>query len=104
MSGARKKRDIYDKITKFKNRRKNRYHWDHEDNLDGLLEQPIPHETDPIPAEFKGVEFDSDEADETATYQEVANDNTMETGASANAGIVHGTPHTDGMEGTTRPH
>ena len=67
--GQEKKRDIYDKITKFKNRRKNCYHWDHEDNLDGLLEQPRPHETDPIPTEFKGVEFDADEADGTSTDQ-----------------------------------
>ena len=72
--------------------------------MDGLLDQTKPHETDSIPAEFPGVDFDTDKADRIATYQEVANENTTASGASANAGIVHGTPHTDGMEGTTRPH
>ena len=31
------------------------------------------------------------------------NDNTVATGASSNAGILHGTIHTDGMEGTAPP-
>ena len=33
----------------------------------------------------------------------MANDNTMDAGSSDNAGIVHGTPHTDDMEGTFPP-
>ena len=74
------------------------------DDLDRLLEHPKPHETDSIPSEFPGVYFDADEVDVTATDQDVANENTMAVRASTNACIVHGTPHTDGMEGTTRPH
>ena len=71
--------------------------------MDGLLEHPKPHETDSIPAEFPGVDFDADEAYGTATDQEVENENTMDARASENSGIVHGTPHTDGMEGTAPP-
>ena len=95
--------EVYYNVIKFKNRRKNPYHWDYEGDLDGLLEQKKPHETDPIPSELLGVEFDAEEADGTATYQEVENDNTMDDGASANTGIVHGTPQTDSMEGTVPP-
>ena len=39
----------------------------------------------------------------TSTDQEVSNDKTMAAGASTNAGIEHGTPYNDGMEGTTTP-
>ena len=101
--GNKTKCDIYDNVIKFKDRSKNTYHWDYEDGLDGLLEQTKPHETDSIPAEFPGVKFDSDKADVTPTYQEVENDNTVDDGSSANSGIVHGNPNTDGMEGTALP-
>ena len=95
--------EVYYNVIKFKNRRKNPYHWDYEGDLDGLLEQEKPHETDPIPSELLGVEFDSEEADGTATYQEVENDNTMAAGASANAVIIYCTPNTDGIEGAAPP-
>ena len=103
MCGERKKREIYNNIIKFKDRRKNPYHWDYEYDLDGMLEQTKPHETKPTPAEFPGLEFYACKAYRTATYQEVENDNTMDAGASANTGIVHGTPQTDSMEGTVPP-
>ena len=67
------KPDIYDYVIKFKGICKNLYHWYCEDDLDGLLEQPKIHETDSIPAEFPGVDFDADEADGTSIDQEVAN-------------------------------
>ena len=48
------KREVYDNVIGFKERRKNPYQWDPEDDMDGLLEEPKPHETSPIPAEFSG--------------------------------------------------
>ena len=71
--------------------------------MDGLLEQPKTHETDPISTKFPGVQVDSDEVYRKTTDQEVADDNTMAAGTSENAGIVNGTPHTDCMEGTSLP-
>ena len=71
--------------------------------MDGLLDQSKPHETNPIPAKFPGVEFNTGEADGTATDQDVANKNTMAAGTSANSGIVYGTPHIYVMEGTAPP-
>ena len=71
--------------------------------MDGLLEQPKTHETDPISTKFPGVQVDSDEVYGTATDQEVADENTMAAGTRDNAGIVHGTPHNDCMEGTSLP-
>ena len=68
-----------------------------------MLEQTKLHETDSINAEFPGVYFDANEAYGTNTYQEVANNHTMAAGSSSNAGIVHGTPHTDGTEDTAPP-
>ena len=103
MWGKKTKRDIYDGVIKFKERRKNPYHWNCEDDLDGLLEYPKPHETDSIPANSPGADVDTEKVDGTATYQKVENDNTMAAGASVNSGIVHGTPHTYGMEGTDLP-
>ena len=95
--------EIYNGVIQFKDRRKNPYHWDYEDDLHGLLEQTNPHEDDSIHAKFPGVGFDTDKADGTATDQEVKNYNTMASGASDNADIVHVTPHTDGMQGTAPP-
>ena len=63
--------------------------------MDGLLEDPKPHETAPTPAEFPGVEFDADMDEKVATTQEVAGDNAAATAASSNAGILHGTPTAD---------
>ena len=63
--------------------------------MDGLLEEPKPHETTPIPAEFPGVEFDADLDEEVATPQEVAGNNAAEAAASANAVILHGNPTTE---------
>ena len=60
--------------------------------MDGLLEEPKPHETDTIPAEFPGVEFDADLYEVVATPQEVAGDNSAAAATSSNAGILHGTP------------
>ena len=65
-----------------------------------MLEEPKPHETNPIPAEFLGVELDAGKADGPATDKEVVYKNTMAAGFSENYIIVHGTPHTDYMEGT----
>ena len=42
--------------------------------MDGLLEQPKPHETDSIPSKFPRVYFDEDGADGTVTDKEVSND------------------------------
>ena len=81
----------------------NTYHWDYENYLDGILVQPKPDETDSIPAELPGVVLDADEAYGTATFQEVANENTVASGVSANAGILHGNPHTGSMEVTALP-
>ena len=64
-----KKREIYDDVIEFKDRRKNIYHLDYEDYLDGLLEQPKPHENNSIRAEFPGMDFDAYNADGTARYQ-----------------------------------
>ena len=58
--GKKTKREVYDNVIKFKDLRKNPYQWDPEDDTDGILEDPKPHETSPIPAEFPGVEFDAD--------------------------------------------
>ena len=71
--------------------------------MDGMLEQPKIYETETIPAEFPGADIDTDEADGTAAYKDVENDNNMAAGAVDNGVIVHGTPHTDGMEGTALP-
>ena len=101
--GKKTKREIYDNVIEFKDRPKNLYHWDYDDDLYGLLEQTKPHETDTIPAEFTGVKFDADEVEVTATDQEVENDNIMVTRCSYNAIIVHGTFHNDGIEGTASP-
>ena len=98
--GQEKKREIYDNVIKFKDRHKDTYRWDHEDGLDKLLEHSNPHEKDPIPAKFQGVEFDAYDADRKSTDQEVENENTMDAGASSNSCIVNGTHHTYGMEGT----
>ena len=98
--GKKTKSEIYNNVIKFKDICKNHYHWEYEDDLDGPLDQPKPHETDSIPTDFPGVDFDANEADRTATDKYVSNYNTMAAGASANASIVHGTPHTDVMEGT----
>ena len=97
--GNKTKRDIYDDVIDFKDRRKNLYHCDYEDDLDGLLEQPKPHETDSIPSKFPRVYFDEDGADGTVTDKEVSNDKTMADGSSANSSNVHETFYTDGMEG-----
>ena len=53
--GKKTKREIYDNIIKFKDRWKNPYHWDYEDDLDGLLEHTKYHETYPILVHFSGV-------------------------------------------------
>ena len=66
--------------------------------MDGLLEDPKPHETAPIPADFPGVEFDADLNEEVATPQKVAGDNSAAAAVSANAGILHGTPTADDDE------
>ena len=58
--GKKIKREVYENVIKFKDRRKNPYQWDPEEDMDGLLEEPNTHETAPIPAEFPGVEFDAD--------------------------------------------
>ena len=101
--GKKTNRDIHDKVIEFKYRHKNTYHWDYEDDLDGLLEQTKPHETDPIPADFPAVKFDADETDGPSTYKEVENYNNMVAGSIANVGIVYHNPSTDGMEGTALP-
>ena len=59
--------------------------------MDGLLEDPNPHETAPIPAEFIGLEFDADLYEEVAAPQKVSGDNAATAAASANANILHGT-------------
>ena len=59
--------------------------------MDGILEDPNPHDTAPIPAEFPGVEFDADLDEEVASPQEVAGDNAEASAASSNANILHGT-------------
>ena len=53
--GQEKKCEIFDDVIEFKDGHKNPYHWDYEDDLDGLLEQPIPHETDSIITKFPGM-------------------------------------------------
>ena len=58
--GKKTNRDFYDDVIKFKDRRKNTYHWDYRDDLEGLFEQIKPHETDSIPANFPGVDFNAD--------------------------------------------
>ena len=69
-------------MIEFKECRKNPYQWDPEDDMDALLEDPNPHKTAPIPAEFPGVGFDVDLDEEMATPQEVAGDNAIATFAS----------------------
>ena len=49
------KRLVYENVIEFKERCKNPYQWDPKDDMYGLLEDPKPHETSPIPAEFPGV-------------------------------------------------
>ena len=75
-------RGVYDNVIDFKDCRKNLYQWDPEYDMDGLLEDPKPHETAPIPAEFPGVGFDVDLDEEVATPQEVAGENAIATFAS----------------------
>ena len=53
--GKKTKREVYDNVIEFKDRYKNTYKWDPEDDMDGLLEDPDPHKTATIPAEFPGV-------------------------------------------------
>ena len=89
--GNKTKREVYDNVIEFKDRRKNTYQWDPEDEMDGLLEDPNPHETAPNPAEFPGVEFDADMDEAVAAPQEVAGDNATAAAASTNANILHGT-------------
>ena len=60
--------------------------------MDGLLEDPKPHETALVPSEFPGVEFDADLDENVATPQEVVGDNSATSDASANAGILYVTP------------
>ena len=43
--------------------------------MDGLLEDPKPHETALVPSEFPGVEFDADLDENVATPQELVGDN-----------------------------
>ena len=49
------------------------------------------------------MDFDADSTDVTAIDREVETDNTVSARDSINVGIVRGTPHTDGMEGTAPP-
>ena len=63
--------------------------------MDGLLKDPNPHETDPIPAEFPVVGFDAYLDEEVSTPQEMAGNNAVADSASANAGILHGNPTAD---------
>ena len=60
--------------------------------MDGLLEDPKTHETDPIPAEFPGVEFGVDLDEAVATPQEVAGGHASAAATGTNAVILHGTP------------
>ena len=90
--GNKAKREVYDNVIKFKDCRKNPYQWDTEDDMDGLLEYPKPHETAPIPAEFQGVEFDADLDEELTKPQDVAGDNAAAATTISNSGILHGIP------------
>ena len=69
--GKKKKRDIYNTVINFNDRRKNPYHKYYENYLDGMLDHPKRRETNPIPAKFTGVVFDADEAHRTETDQGV---------------------------------
>ena len=89
------KREVYENLIEFKDRCKNPYQWDPEDDMDGLLEDPKPHKTAPIPDEFSGVGFNADLDEEVAAPQEVAGDNSAAAAASANANILHGTSTTN---------
>ena len=67
--GKKTKREVYENVIEFKDRCKNPYQWDPEDDMDGLLEGPNPHEIAPIPDDFPGVGFDADLDEEVATPQ-----------------------------------
>ena len=87
-AGIKAKREQYGAHLKFKNRNKDVFAWDAEDDLNELMgnNSQVTHPN--IPSEFLGVLLGYDHDFPTATVENLAvDDNVTAAGAAANAGI-----------------
>ena len=87
--GLKTRRAVYGANLEFKNRNKEPYEWDYEDDINGMMQHQAKPKAHPeIPAEFPGVRLESDmDIPCEAVEEELVDDHALAAAAAANAGI-----------------